>query len=368
MRRAHQLHQPGEVRASLRSPQRAPFRAGHATEDGGAGIRAPTVAADLHGASVSPVNVDTRLQAGGVMAHELEDVFREWAKPPSTTEDDRCANAESVVRNAIRGYADFANRTVEVFAQGSYRNGTNVRTESDVDVCVRCMDVFFTEYPPGYTNASFGNSDSTYTYSQFKTDVGKALVNYLGASAVSRGKKAFDLHENTYRVDADVVPTLEHRRYSVDNGKHSYLSGTELHPDDGGRIINWPHQNYENGTAKNRATGTRFKKLVRVLKRLRYEMLAAKIAAATPIPSYLIECLVWNTPNAAFAAADYAGNLRAILAHLYQSTSTDDGCSEWGEVNELKYLFRPAQPWTRAQVNGFILAAWTGRVSRRQRC
>lgn len=122
--------------------------------------------------------------AGGVMAHEFEDVLRDWSKPPSTTEDERCANAEGVVRNAIRAYTGFAGKTIEVFAQGSYRNGTNVRTESDV--CVRCMNPFFTDYPTG------------------------------------------------------------------------------------GKIVNWPHQNYENGTAKNKATGTRFKNLVRVLKRLRY--------------------------------------------------------------------------------------------------
>jgi Nucleotidyltransferase domain len=292
------------------------------------------------------------------MAHELEDVLRGWSKPPSTTEDERCANAEAVVRNAIRGYTGFAGKTIEVFVQGSYRNGTNVRSESDVDVCVRCMNPFFTEYPAGYTDSSFGNSPATYSYSQFKSDVGKALASYLGEKAVTRGNKAFDLHENTYRVDADVVPTFEHRRYSVSNGTYAYLSGTELHPDDSGKIVNWPHQNYENGTAKNKATGTRFKKLVRVLKRLRYDMLASKLDSAKPIPSYLIECLVWNTPNSSFASDDYASNMRSILAHLYQSTSTDQACFEWGEVNELKYLFRPSQPWTRAQVNTFIIAAW----------
>lgn len=292
------------------------------------------------------------------MTDELEDLLSGWSKPPSTTEGERCANAEGVVRNAIRAYAGFVGKTIEVFAQGSYPNGTNVRTESDVDVCVRCMDVFFAEYPAGYTAAAFGNSDAAYSYAQFKADVGKALESYLGAKALARGNKAFDLHENTYRVDADVVATFEHRRYSVYNGTYSYLSGTELRPDDGGSIVNWPHQNYENGTSKNKATGTRFKKIVRVLKRLRYDMLAAKIAAAKPIPSYLIECLVWNAPNTAFSADDLTSNLRAILVHLYQNTNTDQACSEWGEVNELKYLFRPSQGWTRAQVNEFVAAAW----------
>ncbi len=292
------------------------------------------------------------------MAHPLEADFREWSKPPTATEDQRCGNAVSVVRNAIRGYPEVATRNIEIFAQGSYRNGTNVKRDSDVDVCVRCTDVCFAEPPSGYTASSLGLIDATYTYAEFKNDVERALKAYLGADLVSRGKKAFHLHANTYRVDADVVPTFEHRRYTAEGAVPRYVSGTELRPDDGTKIVNWPHQNRENGTVKNGATNTRFKKLVRVVKRLRYEMLGANIAVAVPIPSYLIECLVWNVPNTAFAADDYADNLRAILAHLYESTRGDETCSEWGEVNELKYLFRPSQQWTRAAVNDFVLAAW----------
>jgi len=33
-------------------------------------------------------------------------------------------------------------------------------------------------------------------------------------------------------------------------------------------------------------------------------------------------------------------------------------CSEWGEINELKYLFRTGQPWTLLQAHSFASAAW----------
>jgi hypothetical protein len=291
--------------------------------------------------------------------HPLEAEFREWSRPPTPAEEQRCTNAESVVRNAIRSYPAFAARNIEVFAQGSYRNGTNVRANSDVDICVRCVDVCFKELPQGYTSSDFGLIDASYTYAAFKEDVENALKSYLGSAAASRGKKAINLHANSYRVDADVVPTFEHRRYSVSNGNKHYISGTELRPDGGGRIVNWPHQNYENGTSKNNETGTRFKKLVRVLKRLRDDMVSEGSATAKPIPSYLIECLVWNAPSTAFVDDQYAENLRSILLHLYANTQTDAACNEWGEVNELKYLFRTTQPWTRADVNNFVSAAWS---------
>jgi hypothetical protein len=293
------------------------------------------------------------------MARDWEADFKAWSKPPTATEDDRCGNAESVVRNAIRSYVGFATRNVEVFAQGSYRNGTNVRADSDVDICLRCTDVCFSELPEGVTKADVGLVDATYTYGEFKNDVEAALNAYLGKSAVSRGNKAFDLHENSYRVDADVVPTFEHRRYRRKaGGGFDYLSGTELRPDRGGRIINWPHQNYDNGTAKNGRTGQRFKKMVRILKRLRNEMADNGVAAARPIPSYLIECLVWNVPDSTFGHDGYSDDVRASLVSLFGSTKEDAGCSEWGEVNELKYLFRTSQPWTREQANAFVVAAW----------
>jgi hypothetical protein len=75
-----------------------------------------------------------------------------------------------------------------------------------------------------------------------------------GADSVTRGNKAFDVHANTYRVDADVVPCFEHRRYLETPQSHWFESGTELLPDNGGKIINWPRQNYDNSFAKNDAT------------------------------------------------------------------------------------------------------------------
>lgn len=293
------------------------------------------------------------------MARDWEGDFKAWSKPPTATEDDRCGNAESVVRNAIRSYVGFAMRNVEVFAQGSYRNGTNVRTDSDVDVCVRCMDVSFLALPDGVTKADLGLIDASYTYSEFKNDVEAALVAYVGRNAVSRGNKAFDLHENSYRVDADVVAAFEHRRYyRKQGGGFDHLSGTEFVPDRGARVINWPHQNYRNGTDKNQRTGERYKKMVRALKRLRNEMADEGVAAAKPIPSYLVECLVWNVPDSEFGHDAYVDDVRAILVSVYNATRDDAGCSEWVEVNDLKYLLRGGQPWTRDQSNAFVVAAW----------
>ena len=50
--------------------------------------------------------------------------------------------------------------------------------------------------------------------------------------------------------------------------------------------------------------------------------------------------------------------VRDVLARLYNDTLKDENCSEWGEVSELKYLFRPTQPWTRQSSHQFLSDAW----------
>ena len=61
------------------------------------------------------------------MSRDWEEQFREWAKPPGKTEQERCDNAASTIRSAIKASDKLRARSVSVFAQGSYRNNTNVR-------------------------------------------------------------------------------------------------------------------------------------------------------------------------------------------------------------------------------------------------
>lgn len=295
------------------------------------------------------------------MSRDWEATFSSWGAPPSDTEQAKAENAERAVRKAIDASAKLPN-SIDVFAQGSYANRTNVRQDSDVDICVLYTGAFFPDYSmsQGLNTSVLGFSDGTYLYPDFKNDVEAALVAYFGKPSVTRGNKAFDVHANTYRIDADVVPCFEHRRYMGTAQSHWYVSppGTQLHPDNGGIITNWPRQNYANGVQKNKETGLRFKVVTRILKRLRNEMVDKGYESAKPIPSYLIECLVWNVPDPSFGRDALKDDVRNAIAHLWNETRTDESCNQWGEINELKYLFRPGQPWSRAQVNTFLQVAW----------
>lgn len=290
------------------------------------------------------------------MARDWESTFRNWASPPGKTEQERCENAASAIRNAIKASDKLRMRGVSVFTQGSYRNNTNVRKDSDVDIGILCTDTLIDDFPPGMNRDNFGLSPGTYHYEQYKNEVEEALVDYFGRAAVKRGNKAFDIHETSYHVEADVAAFFEHRRYDKDG---TYLEGVALLTDkEKKRVINWPEQHYTNGVSKNNTTGRRYKAMVRILKKLGNEMTDNDIAAAQPIPGFLNECLVWNVQNNLFGNNSYVKDARSCLVHLFNNTMSDEKCSEWGEVSELKYLFRGLQKWTRQQAHSFISAAW----------
>ncbi len=301
------------------------------------------------------------------MARDWDVTFASWGAAPSATETQKCERAELAVRKAIDASAKLNTKQIEVFTQGSYKNGTNVRQDSDVDVCVLYTGEWFPNYQfsTGLNRESLGNVAGSYPYAEFKQDVGKAVFDYFERQNVTPGQKAFDIHANTYRIDADVVPCFEHRRYTGTISDFSYVSGTQLMPASGPPIVNWPKQNYANGVAKNTRTGGNFKTVTRVLKKLRYDMIDEGDTVAGKIPSYLVECLAWNIPDATLQTGSFLTQyvtlkeiVRRSIIFLWDATKDDTACSEWGEVNELKYLFRSTQPWTRVDVHTFLQNAW----------
>ena len=250
-------------------------------------------------------------------------------------------------------------RNIRVFTQGSYRNRVNVRQDSDVDIGVLCFDTYFSEYIDDNVKAKLAESfiPATYEYATFQNELEQALVDRFGRMEVTRGSKAFDIKANSYRVEADVVPFFEHRRYT---SVEYYYSGVEMIPDDLSppRIRNWPEQHYQNGVTKNDQTSRRYKRVVRILKSLSNEMSANGIQSAKDASSFLVECLVFNASNSNFNDLTFKQIVRNVLAELFNNTLSDEKCSEWGEVNELKYLFRDSQPWTMHGAHQFLCDAW----------
>lgn len=231
----------------------------------------------------------------------VEDQLTFWAKAPSKSERERCDNAVSVVKAAINNSDALEKKNLRILAQGSYRNRTNVRQDSDVDICVLCYETFYFELPDGKTREDYGlNAPATYDDGVYRRDVQDALVSQFDARNVSVGNKAWNIAENTYRVTADVVACFDYQYYLA-NGE--IIRGTAVLPKSGPYICNFPDQNYENGKAKNDNTGNQFRSTVRILKNLN-NYLVEQSTAFKGLPSFLIE-------SRSFWSASYKHGVKA---------------------------------------------------------
>ena len=287
---------------------------------------------------------------------EWENIFGTWSRGPQKTETDRIENTKRAIQDAIRNDDKLKSRNISVFVQGSYKNTVNVKKDSDIDIGVLCFDTFYDEYDNEdvkvYQKQYF--SPATYDYSTFKNEVENALVNKFGRSAVTRSNKAFDIKATSVRVDADVAAFFEHRRYY---GRDKYYSGVQMYTDNGNKVINWPEQHYNNGVDKNSKTYRRYKRSVRILKKLKNAMENDNYIDQDRISGFFIECLVWNVPNNYFNYNSHYDRIKAIITYLYNETKKEEIINDWGEVSELKYLFRGKNRGI-ADANYFVLKAW----------
>ena len=303
------------------------------------------------------------------MPRDWHEQFKTWAKPPSETEEAKGSRAASMINDAVRETGILAGRNFSVYPTGSYRNNTNIRLGSDVDVALVSHDAIFYVLPPGHRPEEFGlGQTATYGLTEFRRDVGRALVAKFGTD-VTPGNKTFDIAGNSYRLPADATPFLLHRTYTGHrnpDGTWHYYEGVETRPLNAPerRIINWHQDHYDNGVAKNKATNRRFKRVARILKQLREDMTTngppeAK-AAATPIPSFLLECVSFNAQDTCFNKVEgsYYEDVKAVITALWNATKDDAVAAPLLEVNRRKALFGTHQGWTRAQAHEFLYRAW----------
>jgi hypothetical protein len=300
------------------------------------------------------------------MAKDWESTLRSWVEPPSDYEDTKRNNTETEIKTALSSSGRLKDVAYKVYAKGSYANNTNVRLDYDVDIAVECTDFYYHDQigaaadvrKSAAIEAALRPYGKDYGPLDFKNDVEQALVDYFGRTAVTRGNMAMRVREKKTTLPADVVPCCEYRLITdIDlYGRTSHFQGTRIYPDHGAYIHNWPVQQYKKGVEKNTATARRYKRIVRALKRLENALVAARLL--DDLPSFLIECLVYNVPNSQFNHISYVADMRGVLATVFNETLNDEGCKDWLEASERKYLFHSTQSWTRRQAHDLADKAW----------
>jgi hypothetical protein len=293
-------------------------------------------------------------------ASERRELISRWIKPSSDDEQTQQDRAERMIKKAIQASSAFNGSEVLVYTKGSYPNNTNVRRDSDVDVVVELQDCIYFDYLPGVTPPSRSSSPYTgsWTQASWRSAVKSALVGYFGTGSVdTTGRIAINISAVPgSRPSADVVPSFDYRRYD-DADQRTVHIGSCVFPSDGGaKIVNWPQQQFDNGRSLNTRTGGRYKNYVRALKNVENALVAAR--EIKDLPSYFMECLVYNVPAATLQSGDLSAGFGASLAYLWTRLEDGTAYDEMVEPNDLKWLFKGHQKWSVEDGKDLILASW----------
>ena len=239
------------------------------------------------------------------------------------------ADTYASIKNALESHRFPPSMTFSVYLQGSYPNHTNIRGDSDVDVIVETDGVFYHNVPTDRKREFGLGTPGSFTWSEFRDEVRRALSRYYGESAVVQGNKSIKVAGQGNRLNADVVPCNEYREYSSP-GRHA--KGITFFTRDRVQIINYPKLHRENGSAKNGFCGKHYKPTIRVFKN-------ARNRATNDFPSYFLECLLYNVPNNCFVES-YSQTFVNTLQHL--CNARDDGSlSSFVCQNEQQHMFGP---------------------------
>ena len=215
---------------------------------------------------------------------------------------DSSKRTHEAIRRVLDAHRWPSGISYEFYLQGSYRNDTNIRGDSDVDVVLELASSFRHEM------SSLPQSDqqrllaelltASYDWNDFRREVLSVLEGGFGKGFVSQGNKSIKLKTNPPRLAADVVVSIERRRYINLN---SYVEGiTFFALSDKRWIVNYPKEHYKNGAVKSTRTWDRYKRTVRMFKNARNHLESNRKISADLAPSYFVECLLYNAPDSAF--------------------------------------------------------------------
>lgn len=293
-----------------------------------------------------------------------------WEKPASDSEEAIIQRAAGQVRVAISKNNWLRAEGVRIEPQGSYHNNTNVRQESDIDL--RAVHPMLRVVYAESVVQSSADQALGYSYigrffpevlADMRREMWAMLASEFGDRNVEDGGKAFRVKSVPgSRAPVDVVPCfkLHYVRWNMISVSYDVAEGIVILPRAGAPIFNFPEQHYQNGIAKRALTQHRFKKNVRMLKRLRDELVDLGKIQKGQVPSFLIECLVYEVEDYHFffEADDRYDRLLRIVRRIGERSYDPNWINSATEINGVKLLFGSHQPWTANAVSIFAEAAY----------
>lgn len=268
----------------------------------------------------------------------LESQLETWSHHGAVTTAKLTANS---IKNAFDSYTNWSDHIdFEVFLQGSYKNDTNIRGDSDVDVVAQLSSTFYSNLSDDEKRI-LGITPASYSWSDFRSDVLKALTTYYGQNSITEGNKTLKLKANNDRLPADIIVCSQYRRYKTVNN-YDYVEGMCFWAN-GRQIINYPKVHYKNGVSKHQSTNEWYKPVVRMFKNAR------SFISGDTTPSYFLECLIYNALNLKFGTS-YQDSFCNIVNWLNEADLDIFMCKN----GQHKLFGSTPEQWNTADAQSFI--------------
>jgi hypothetical protein len=263
-----------------------------------------------------------------------ESQLQTWSNQGATVSSQRTHES---IRNSLAVYQWSPGVTYETYLQGSYRNSTNIRGDSDVDLVVELTSVFYSNLTD-IEKSQLEITPAVYGWSEFREEVITALSSCYGSQYVdTSASKSIKLLPNSGRIKADVVVTVKYRHY---DNKRLTAEGITFWTNPGWQqIFNFPKLHYENGASKNSPQQTRglYKPNVRVFKNARNRVTNIYPFLSGRCPSYFVECLLFNVPSSRFSTCYQSTFFESI--NWLNSQLHNESWREFLCQNKMNYLF-----------------------------
>jgi len=263
-----------------------------------------------------------------------------WANQGAITTAKSTADS---IKNALHSSAAWPDGIdFDVYLQGSYKNDTNIRGDSDVDVIAQLNSTCYSNLTEDQKGI-LGLTPATYSLLNFKTDVLKILKKYYGQSQIVEGNKSIKIKANNGRLPADVVVCSQYRQYKTVNS-YDYIEGMCFWTtNDNRQVINFPKSHYDNGVSKHQNSNKWHKPVVRLFKNCRGSI------SGNTTPSYFLECMLYNIPNSNFGTS--YGDTFCNIVNWLNENSLDNFVCQNGQLN----LFGTSQEqWSTSEAKSFI--------------
>jgi len=239
----------------------------------------------------------------------------------------RCFNSDSnLIRIKNKGELEFK-------VTGSIAKSTDITIASDLDFLVIISN--------------------DYDFVKYKDYIENLLINKYGSESVRRGALSITVIGTTNRTKANIVPCKRIDANQVD----------ALNDKTQKQILFFPDVDIRNVNILNGQNNSNYSKMVRSYKGLKNEMLDEGFDSARSIPSYMIECLLYNVnhdlydinnksySNVTSKEQKYRKMFLDIKGGIFSDQLHDyEHGQQFSEINGKKDLFRNEKQWqeTRA--------------------